>query len=871
MDLILEDDGSGSYTNAPQAFKDALTYAADYLDNLITNDITVTIEVGYGTFEGKAFGSNVFAEGGPEAGENVSYANLVTDLNHSANSADDTTAYGNLPAQSPYGDTTYYLSPAQQKAFGLLSANSSEVDGAVGFATEQNGDFNYSITDRAMPNEYDFVGVALHELTHALGRIADFVIGGDPTILDLFRYSAPGVIDTSGRIHAQDYFSIDGGTTNLDNFDATGSDPGDWGVNSGAAADDANNAYVDPDVVNAFTQTDIAEMDVLGFNVNPSATVALTALSVTAAPGRGDFGSGAQITFTVTFSGNATVTGAPVLTLNDDGTATYQNGSGTDELTFLYTVGASDLSETALAVTGIDQTNGTVTDSSNNAADFADLPTTFSGLEISPLVSTVFTWSSLGGGDWNTATDWAPSGVPVASSTARILLAGTVTSSHDNSVAILTMAKTATLAVTSGTFAITGGTGAGSAALAGTIAVSDGASLALGPASPSASFNNTGSITLNSTGETTDLIVAGTVALHGKGKLILSDNSENNIVSNGSSATLENASTISGAGTIGDADLSFDNQAKGVIDATGTHALTVDLSTLSNQGKIETGGTGGLLLDGTTVDGTTPSSSVVTLAAGAHIDLEGATISGGKVSSVKGSTIDTLNGQTGTIAATVSNAGTLEADNGNLTVDGKVTNNGALAAVGYTLTIDGAVSGNGTATISSGGTIEFGATDSKIKQKVTFANDDASTETLKFDAAATGTASLIYDGTISGFTGTNDFIDFDGLTFVTGTDAVTTKASGADTLVTVTEGADAVSFKLVGSYTAGNFTVSQDSGTGTEIVDPPVAGAPVAQQNNLFIQAIASFAAGSHTAHFVAAASHDDWTASTILAANSQH
>ena len=46
------------------------------------------------------------------------------------------------------------------------------------------------------------------------------------TLLDLYHYSAPGT-----RVFTQTpgYFSIDGGNTNLNNFDATaGDDPGNW-------------------------------------------------------------------------------------------------------------------------------------------------------------------------------------------------------------------------------------------------------------------------------------------------------------------------------------------------------------------------------------------------------------------------------------------------------------------------------------------------------------------------------------------------------------------------------------------------------------------------------------------------------------------
>ena len=65
-----------------------------------------------------------------------------------------------------------------------------------------------------------------------------------------------------------------------------------------------------------------------------------------------------------------TVSGTPTLSLNDGGTATYAGGSGTNALTFSYTV-ASGQTTSALAVTGV---NGTVTDLDGHALSTSNLP-----------------------------------------------------------------------------------------------------------------------------------------------------------------------------------------------------------------------------------------------------------------------------------------------------------------------------------------------------------------------------------------------------------------------------------------------------------------------------------------------------------------
>ena len=57
---------------------------------------------------------------------------------------------------------------------------------------------------------------------------------------------------------------------------------------------------------------------------------------------------------TLTFSENITVAGGkPTLALNDGGTATYASGSGTNTLTFNYTVAAGQ-NTASLAATAVD-------------------------------------------------------------------------------------------------------------------------------------------------------------------------------------------------------------------------------------------------------------------------------------------------------------------------------------------------------------------------------------------------------------------------------------------------------------------------------------------------------------------------------------
>ena len=84
--------------------------------------------------------------------------------------------------------------------------------------------------------------------------------------------------------------------------------------------------------------------------------------------GNGDLDAGNTVELTVNFSENVTVTGTPVLKLNDGGAASYTGGSGTSALTFAYLVAAGD-NTPDLTVTGLVLNGGaTITDAAGNNA-----------------------------------------------------------------------------------------------------------------------------------------------------------------------------------------------------------------------------------------------------------------------------------------------------------------------------------------------------------------------------------------------------------------------------------------------------------------------------------------------------------------------
>ena len=92
-----------------------------------------------------------------------------------------------------------------------------------------------------------------------------------------------------------------------------------------------------------------------------------------------------------------------------------------------------------------------------------------------------------------------------------------------------------------------------------------------------------------SPGEDPDLFIGGTVTLHGTGELILAG-AEDYIIGARGGGELDNDSNIVGAGHIGNGDhssLTFDNEAKGVLDATGLLVIDTGRHAIDNTGKLK--------------------------------------------------------------------------------------------------------------------------------------------------------------------------------------------------------------------------------------------------------------------------------------------
>ena len=142
-------------------------------------------------------------------------------------------------------------------------------------------------------------------------------------------------------------------------------------------------------------------------------------------------------------------------------------------------------------------------------------------------------------------------------------------------------------------------------------------------------LDNAGTLSLESSGNLTDLLIDGDVALTGGGKLSLSDNASNRIFTNAAGSTLTNVdNTIEGAGQIfRNSGLTFINGANGVVDANrAANALQFLNINVTNDGVMQGSGAGGLLLGNSAI-----ISGTGTLRAndGSHVDLIGGTVISG--------------------------------------------------------------------------------------------------------------------------------------------------------------------------------------------------------------------------------------------------
>ena len=368
--LVINIVFDASCANAPAGFEAGVEAVVSYFESHFSNPITITIDVGYGEVDGQSLGVGALAESETVL-TSVSYSALEAALVANADAIGDTAAAANIPATSPVSGN-WWLSTAEAEALGLSNVGGNP-DGYVGFSSSVS--FSYNDSNGVPLGQYDFFGVVAHEISEVMGRQMmdgeNFQGGTSYEPLDLFHYSAAGVRDFSGTTAG--YFSPDGGTTNLGNFNTNPSgDFGDWVASVGKSG-----------VVDPVTANDLAEMNLLGWD--PTASGGAPVVTIALA---NDTSGGKDITANDTLTGSA----------DPNATVTLTEGS-----TVLGTTTANVSGVWSFSPTGLAQGLQTVTASETNAAGLTGSSSlTFTYETTAPTVTIALADDTSGGEDITT-------------------------------------------------------------------------------------------------------------------------------------------------------------------------------------------------------------------------------------------------------------------------------------------------------------------------------------------------------------------------------------------------------------------------------------------------------------------------------------
>ena len=273
------------------------------------------------------------------------------------------------------GADTVVASSGDDTINGFLGADS--VDGGAGTDDTlllTSGPF----TDLASATDGQLTNVEIINATSAIGTLnfanqtEGFIINGGPSFLNLTGSAGADTITTGGSTD-----TITGGSGHDTINGGLGTDKVILsGIRSDYTITLIGSTYTIEDTrPSASDGTDtVTNVENLQFADATFTTATLdatppTVSSVTYSSHDGTLKAGEMVTIIVTFSENVTVAGGtPTLTLDSGGTGTLTSGSGTNALTFTYTVASGD-NTADLAVTAFNLNGATVKDAQGNNAN----------------------------------------------------------------------------------------------------------------------------------------------------------------------------------------------------------------------------------------------------------------------------------------------------------------------------------------------------------------------------------------------------------------------------------------------------------------------------------------------------------------------
>ena len=299
--------------------------AANRWQNVLNDNVQVNLNIAFAALNPGVLGSTSSTQG------TISYAGFRQALINDAKTTTDLKAIANLPAGpcmsvlmngtagNPAGsgsistfvdndcdanNRTIRATWANFRALGLVPDSDKSSDGSISFSSGFASIFDFDPTDGIGAGMIDFIGVATHEIGHALG----FISGVDtldlnrsgPFLDSQFTYIAPADVfrcspqskDAGADIdwaadNRDKFFSLDNCTTTLSIF-SNGRTNGD-GQQASHWKDNRGIGILDPTAARgellAISQMDLTMFDAIGWDVPEPASIALFAMGAAALAG----------------------------------------------------------------------------------------------------------------------------------------------------------------------------------------------------------------------------------------------------------------------------------------------------------------------------------------------------------------------------------------------------------------------------------------------------------------------------------------------------------------------------------------------------------------------------------------------------------